>query len=203
NPNDASSPGNSLPKLWRCIAGRPIMTPPHHAMDYAHYYRWEFWNDEFEPVIELFQDDRGSSESGDAPGVTNGTRACNAIWAVEQLRGGRKFGFIAGGDHRGIALAGLWTRELTREALYEAMRARASYGTTGLCCGVWFACNGRFMGSDQAGIPASFELCVRSVVPVVRVEVLRNGAHHRSLPGVPDPTQLQRWEWTEDSASSG
>jgi hypothetical protein len=201
-PNDPHSPGNSLPKLWRCMAGRRVITPPHHVADYAHFYHWEFWQEEFEPVIEVFQDDRGSAEQAAAPGLTNWTRLREPIWAVDELRRGKKFGFIAAGDHRGIALAGVWTRAVTREALYEGFRARACYGTTGLHCGVRFTCNGHSMGSEGAGAPGKFELSVQSAAPIARVEVLRNGELTRTL-NAAGASGEQEWKWTEDTAVPG
>jgi hypothetical protein len=201
-PFDPTSPGNSPPKLWQCFAGRRVLTPPHHAVDYAHWYQWEFWSDEFQPIIEVFQDQRGSSEQPDAPGVTNASSVRDAVWAVDMLRRGRRFGFIAAGDHRGFALGGVWTPGLTREALYVALRERACYGTTGIHAAVLLTCNGRLMGSEAVGThsPANFALTVDSSEPVARVEVLRNGEVVRILEC---DGATKNWKWIEPAAASG
>lgn len=202
NPFDLSTPGHSTPKLWRAFAGRRVLMPPHHMVDYAHWYQWKFWNRDSQPFVELFQDDRGSAEQAGAPGVTNASKVRDAVWVVDELRRGRKFGFVAAGDHRGLALAGVWTLALTREALYAALHERACYGTTGVHAAVLLTCNGRLMGSEGVGTNAAarFTLAVASAEPVALVEVLRNGEVVRTFAG--DPT-THRWEWTEPDAASG
>ena len=201
-PNDPTSPGNSTPKLWQCLSSRRVLTPPHHPVDYAHGYHWKFWNDDFQPVVEIFQDDRGSSEQPGAPGCTNASRAPDGLWAVDMLRRGRRFGFIAAGDHRGFALAGVWTHALTREALYAALRERASYGTTGVHAAVLLTCNGQPMGHDGAGnhAPAHFELTVNSTEPATVIEILHNGVVTRTFVG---DGVSRRWSWTEPETASG
>lgn len=203
NPSDPTSPGSSLEKLWRASAGRPVLTPPHHVVDRAHPYNWEFWSDEFEPFIEIFQDDRGSGEQPDAPGLTNSTRSPHACWAVDALRRGCRFGFVAGGDHSGVALAGVWLKCLTRAALLAALRERVCYATTGIHAAIMFTCNCRPLGSEHAGTPAHFELTVGSVEPVARVEVLRNGEIVRTFNLDTSSTPTPRWSWSEFAAVAG
>jgi hypothetical protein len=202
NPCDANERGNSLEKLWHLSAGRKRLTPPHHVVDLVHPYNWNFWNDEFEPFIEIFQDDRGSGEQAGAPGLTNSTRVAKPAWAVDALRSGKRFGFVAGGDHSGVALGGVWTRAFTREALYAALRERACYGTTGTHAAILFTCNGRPMGSEAAGTPAHFELRVGSAASVARVEILRNGELVRTIEGGPDNVS-NFWTWKADDARAG
>ncbi|MGC9347475.1 MAG: hypothetical protein ACP5JG_04975, partial [Anaerolineae bacterium] len=131
-PCDPECAGGSLQRLWETYAGRRIVTPPHHVVDALHPYNWEFFNPDFEPVIEIFQDQRGSGEQPWAPGVTNNLHQEEGHWALPQLLDGRRFGFIASSDHTGLARAGLLVTELTRSALYEAFMARRTFGTTAL-----------------------------------------------------------------------
>ena len=153
-------------------------------------------------MVEIFQDDRGSSEQPGAPGITNASRLPDGVWAVDMLRRGRRFGFIAAGDHRGFALAGVWTTALTREALYDALRERASYGTTGCHASVLLTCNGRFMGQEGVGAdkPAQFELTLTSVDPAALIEILRNGIVVRTFVG---QGKRRQWRWTEQETIAG
>lgn len=200
NPSEPFAPGNSLEKLWTVSAGRKCLTPPHHVVDLAHPYNWKFWSDKFEPFIEIFQDDRGSGEQADAPGLTNSTRLAKPIWAVDALRQGRRFGFVAGGDHSGVALGGVWIESFTREALHRALSERCCYATTGQHAAIMFTANDRPLGSTGAGAPADFRLIVGSVEPVVRVEVLRNGTVVRVFD---DPNDSGRRIWSEPAATAG
>lgn len=200
NPSDPAAPGNSLEKLWRASSGRKILTPPHHVVDLAHPYNWEFWSSQFEPFIEIFQDDRGSGEQPGAPGLTNSTRTPCACWAVDALRRGKRFGFVAGGDHGGVALGGVWTRAFTREAIYAALRERACYATTGVHAAIRFTANGRLAGGEAAGLPVEFELSVGSATPVARIEVLRNGEVARAFDSIGAAT---KWSWAEPTAATG
>lgn len=199
NPSDPASPGNSLAKLWQVGRDRKWLTPPHHVVDLAHPYNWNFWSDEFEPFIEIFQDDRGSGEQEGAPGQTNSTRVRPAVWAVDALRRGRRFGFVAGGDHSGVALGGVWTAALTREALYQAFRARCCYATTGIHAAILFTANGQPMGGEATGTPAEFCLQVVSAESVARVEVLCNG----QLVSTFGPDASGRWTWRDAATRAG
>lgn len=199
SPSDPDSPGRSLPRLWHELACRSVLTPPHHVVDAKHPYHWDFWRGDYQPVVEIFQDDRGSGEQASAPGLTNAARANPAPWAVNQLLAGKRFGFIAGGDHSGLALAGLWTRALTRDGLLEAFRARRVYATTGIHAALAWTCNQRVMGQDDAGTPARFRLTVASFAAPARVEVLRSGALWRTVDGRGE----REWEWSAPEAAAG
>lgn len=200
NPNDPADPGNTPAKFWQRMGGRKLVTPPHHVVDFNHFYHWEFWDDAFQPVVEIFQDDRGSGEQAGAPGVTNGTKQTNPVWALDALRSGKRFGFIAAGDHAGIALAGVWTRELTREALHAAMHERLCYATTGAHVAVILTANDQPMGAAQTGPRTHFELRIGSTETPARIEVLRNGSVVRQLE---NPTPTGVWRWQEPAAQTG
>jgi len=97
--------------------------------------------------------------------------------AREALRRGLKVGFIGGSDdHRGAlgdsvptarerffsarnGLVAVYARELTREALWEALYARRAYATNGCRMALAFSANGVPMGSElavAAGDPVQF-----------------------------------------------
>ena len=181
-PCDPDCPGSSLPKTWDLYRGKQIVAPPHHVADNMHWYNWEGFDRELAPVIEIFQDSRGSGEHPDAPGVTNFLHREEGHWALPELKKGKRFGFIAGADHSGIALAGLLVKELTRSGLYEAFMARRTFGTTGLEMRVLFTCNGEPMGSEIAADSADFELSVVSPEPVTEIHIVRNGEDVEHVP---------------------
>jgi hypothetical protein len=150
--------------------------------------------------VEIFQDDRGSGEQPGAPGVTNGAKMARPVWALDALRSGKRFGFIAAGDHAGIALAGVWTRELTREALHAALQEKLCFATTGAHVAVMLTANAHPMGAAQAGADARFELRIGSTETPALIEILRNGIVVRGLESAHAPGV---WQWRETSAQAG
>jgi hypothetical protein len=174
-PVDPTCRGGTLKRLWEAYRGRKILTPPHHVADAMHFYNWNVYDESFEPVIEIFQDSRGSGEQPWAPGVTNVLHQEEGHWVVPELLNGRRFGFIGGGDHVGVALAGVLVKGLTRAALYEALCARRCFATTGLGLGISFSCNGEPMGSELASDTGEFELSVDAPEPIHSAHILRDG----------------------------
>jgi hypothetical protein len=181
-PCDPGCDGSSLDRLWQAFAEKKIVTPPHHVADHNHPYAWQFFDPDFEPVIELFQDSRGSGEQPWAPGVTNYFHAKEARWAVDELKSGKRFGFIASADHHGLARAGILVTELTRSGIYEALMARRCFATTGIALRLAFLCNGEMMGSEVAAVTAEFELSAVAPEPIHEIQVIRNGEVVKAMP---------------------
>jgi hypothetical protein len=181
-PCDPACAGGSLKRLWETYAGRRIVTPPHHVVDALHPYNWDVFDADFEPVIEIFQDQRGSGEQPWAPGVTNNLHQETGHWALPQLLESKRFGFIAGSDHNGIARAGLLVTELTRAALYEAFVARRTFGTTATAMRVTFSCNGSMMGSEIEAEEGDFRVAVTAPEPLHELQILRDGDLIETIP---------------------
>ena len=180
-PTDKNCKGTSLKKLWEQYEGKNIITPPHHVADKEHWFNWDFFNPDFQPVIEIFQDRRGSGEHPTAPGVTNYPHKENGQWALEHLKAGKKFGFIASGDHAGFARAGLLVKELTRKGLFEALSARRTFATTGIGLLLSFSCNGFPMGSEVITTNAKFTLKISAAEKIHSIQLIRNGEIYKSF----------------------
>lgn len=52
-------------------------------------------------------------------------------YVQDALVQGYRFGMIASGDHFGITIAAVYARGLTRDAVFDALKKRRCYGTTG------------------------------------------------------------------------
>ncbi len=198
-PIDAAGPGGTLARLWETFAGQKIIAPPHHVADNAHPFNWDFFNAEFIPVIEIFQDLRGSGEKPWAPGVTNYLHREEGYWAVPELRNGKRFGFIASADHSGHARAGILTTELTRSGLYEGLTARRCFATTNIGLRLSFTANGRPAGSDLPCSEAAFSLQVTAAEEIAEVQIVRNGEEWSQQP-VAAPTCALDWTATRETA---
>jgi hypothetical protein len=174
-PGDEACEGSSLPRLVSCFGDQPVVAPPHHMADALHPFKWGNFDAGLMSVVELFQDGRGSCESPSAPGVSRSLHVEQGPWCDTELLSGKRFGFIAGADHGGVARAGILTRALTREALYEAVSAKRCFATTGVGIEIEFSCNGQAMGSSIETTEGEFSLGVVAPEPLHAVHLMHNG----------------------------
>lgn len=99
---------------------------------------------------------------------------------------------VAGSDHGTEAyytglpaeLTGLRCSELTRDAVFAALRDGATYATTGQKTLLRFQVNGREPGDGKKPVRAKrrrLEVTVGSAMPVVQVQVIKNGKPLKNL----------------------
>ncbi len=115
---------------------------PHHV-GYKQGWRGANWNhfrSATSPVVEIFSE-HGCTVTERSPFPmlrhSNGGRSMTNLIS-RQLTKGTCFGFVASSDdHRGYpgaygeGIVGVWARDLSREALFESIRARRTYAATG------------------------------------------------------------------------
>jgi hypothetical protein len=113
-------------RLWDAIRGRDTITVPHTINNTD----WKDNDPDLEPLMEIYQGCRNSYEGEGSPKTSGGGKLAGSAW--EALGKGYRIGFISSSDHRSthISYANLWAKELTRPALFEAMRARRTFGST-------------------------------------------------------------------------
>ena len=169
---------------------------PHHVKTWTD---WSFHDPQLEPLMEIYSC-WGQSESPDVTlwnkGMTPGAGAWNAFAR------GYRMGLIASSDnHVGMpgrsfpgdrqahtpfkgGLCAIWAEELTRESLFQALKERRCYGTTGARIIVRLSANGQPMGSTIVSDGAK----MRAVVAVVgtdelcAVEIVAAGRPIQALP---------------------
>jgi hypothetical protein len=221
SPQDAKK-FNYMPEfLYRYYAGRrDVMMIPHHVKTWTD---WSFYNPELEPVMEIYscwgQSENPSMKLWDK-GMTPGAGA----W--EALRRGYRLGMIASSDnHVGMpgrsyphdrqvhtpfpgGLAAVWAPELTRESIFDAIRARRCYGTTGTRIILEFSVNSQAMGGE-VNLPdkqasRKIQVRVRGTDAVAGVEVLRNGiVAHVVTPKPHETNENVSFEWDDKSPLEG
>lgn len=109
----------------------------------------------------------------------------------EPLNQGARLGFVANGDsHRrapGLsgALTGIYAKELTSEAIFEALRNRRCFATNGSRFLIDARANGAFMGQDVDASDVSVTLTLRAIGtrPIVSAVLIRDGEEIRSVSG--------------------
>jgi hypothetical protein len=177
--------------LWTALRGRAALTVPHHVAGGPIALDWTAaGNPELEPLVEVVSA-HGSSEADDSP-----KRIYSAVpghFARDALGRGLRLGFIGSGDghdgHPGLAhlgghyptggLAAILSEERTRGGIFEALRARRVYATSGPRIVLRFALGGARMGSiaRAAELAPSANLYVHAIgtAPIAAVEVIRSG----------------------------
>lgn len=193
-PADPEDEGCSTNLMKEAYKPKSVIGIPHHVADSAHPFNWDYFDESFIPVIELYQDGRGSGEQSNVIGVTNEWKTAKKDqWAVEQLKKGKKFGFIAGADHRNTALAGVYVNEITRTGLYEGFMAKRCFASTGITANIDFSCNGRPMGGTAFGDKAAFTLNALTANHIKEVQIVKNGALYERVE-IEGSEAALRWE---------
>jgi len=180
-PGDETCDGRSLPHLCDVHRESAVVAPPHHMVDALHPFKWGDFDEQVMPVVEIFQDFRGSCEKPWAAGVSHMLHLEQGAWCDTELLSGKRFGFIGGADHGGVARAGVLTRGLTREALYEALTARRCFATTGIALVIDFSFNGEPMGSAVEASEGEFSLSVSCPEEIHAVQIVHNGQEEEQL----------------------
>ncbi|NPV10134.1 MAG: DUF3604 domain-containing protein [Anaerolineae bacterium] len=191
----------TAPALWEALRLNAVtaITVPHHTglgSDPKHgAVDWTDGDPQFERLLEVFQA-KGFCEFYDpthplsyenlTPGTfsVEGPHYARDAWAM-----GRRLGVIASSDEHGAmpgrtgyGLAAVYAPELTREALFDALYARHSYGTTGERIILDFRADGHIMGDEfQVTLPYRPRLSVTVVgtgaLDYVEVVKLENGVY--------------------------
>lgn len=197
---------DSIPSLWKRLraSGLECFTCAHHPNVAAERlplaprdgwgpYHWEYHDEVLQPLAEMVQE-RGIFESESAPARTDGGYGASLQSA---LRRGYHIGFLGGSDtHLGrpgtpsfshwrrtpvemhTGLTAVLAEKLTRDSLWQAMKSRHTYATTGTRMLLDVRVNGWIMGDR---VVLSEETAVRIRIraaapyPIRQVFVVKNG----------------------------
>lgn len=167
---------------------------PHHMVALGNPSRpntdWALHDPRFHRVAEIYSG-HGQSELSieDSPLASDvidftltGPAAAPSSLRDGWLRG-HKFGVIASSDNHiarpgrdGFGIAAVWATELTREALFDALRRRRTFGSTGCRVILDFTVNGVPMGGEarlREGEAVHLEGEITAAGPLRFVEILR------------------------------
>lgn len=199
----AAAPGATPPALWEHLGARAAITIPHHPSHaLSQPVDWSFRNDRFQRLVEIFQS-RGSYEYDGAPVLKTGAAFVPGHSVRDALAMGHRLGIVASPDHGGgLGLAGVWARDLSREAIFEALYARRTFGTTGAKLDLFMTVAGAPQGSEiprsEAGV--RIEATVRGTAPGLELTIVRDGVEvkQRAFKGA-----QARWSWTDEDRRPG
>ena len=168
---------------------------PHH-LGYKQGWRganWEYLDPTVSPVLEIYSE-HGLAEFDRGPGDyithSNGGRwTRNTLQAA--LRKGFRLGVIASSDDHlgfpgayGEGIAGIYAKDLSREALLEALWARRTLAATGDRIALIARLNRQWMGSVIAfTADREIEVSVTGGDEIEHIDILKNGrVIHRHFP---------------------
>lgn len=178
----------TLPQLWASLQEGQALTIPHHTGKFPPV-DWQYHHPGLRRNFEIYSA-HGLSEAYDpghplafeqslftAPGRSvTGPQFAQDAWA----RGLVLSTIAASDDHRAHpgqphwGLAAVAATELTREAIFDALYERRSYGTTGTRILLDFTINGEAMGREiQVEQAPRLSVTAHGTAPIEEVELLR------------------------------
>jgi len=203
-------------QLMRALEGKDAFVVPHHPAGplRTHTSEWPVVNDTAEPLVEMYSK-WGSYETPTAPLATKGGR--RKAYVLNALRRGHRLGFVGGSNshygmpgsdvdetprdkltHARSGITAVFSRECTREAIFDALRARRCYATTGAPIVADFSVNGELAGGQitiHREQPRQLSVEVHGTAPIDRVDIIRNESVVHTVNGSgPDMT----FDWADD-----
>ena len=193
--------------LWAGLErhGVPFLTVPHHPSATSHPLTWEVFDPRYDRLVEIYSCWGSSEYYGDFPrGVSD---RYDTLEVRKALARGLRFGMIASADghdgHPGNAQgpfvkhhhqfhfcgsgrAVVLAKELTRQAVYDALYQRRCYATTGVPIALDVMLNGAIMGQElpalSPGQRPRLELRCTGSNGIDHIRIVKNGRVVLTLP---------------------
>lgn len=190
-------------QLWRELAGVEFIAIPHQLADTGNCPTdWREVDEAIQPVAEIFQA-RESYEYLGCPRQAERALKTKGHFLQDAWEQGVIIGVIASPDHGGgRGKVGVWATELTREAIFEAVRARRTFGTSGTKISLLFRQGEHLMGEKVTGEPGDQPFAVKAVAlqSIKELVIFRNNeVVHRVEPG----RESVEIEWRDPAPPEG
>ena len=194
--------------LWKKLGGAEFLCIPHQLADWKMKGKgnpptdWSHHDERLRPVAEIFQARKSYEYLGcprQAPdGAPFAGHYLQDVWAK-----GVVVGVIASPDHGGgMGKVGVWAPELTRRAIFDAVRARHTFGTSGAKMSLFLRSADWIMGdvAPRRGGAISFEVHARAMREIRELVIFRGReVAFRSEPG----RRELNVKWTDPAPPEG
>lgn len=186
NPEQEMYNAESLDGLKKYCISKGAIIIPHHP-GYKNGWRglnWDCLDESVTPVVEIFSEHGNSFEAKSHMGMYNHSMGGVELSqsGLEQLKKGRKFGFIACSDDHygypggyGFGLTAVYADKLDRDSIFSAIKNRNTYAVTGDRIKLFFTVNDALPGDT---IPASgvvrLDFNVQTRDKIKLVEIFKN-----------------------------
>lgn len=190
-----------------------VMLVPHQTPTYCRScVDWSKLDPELSPLVELFSGWGSSEYFGNPLQCLEGDVNPNSFTSVA-LERGLHLGFIGSSDEHcgcpgdaitfynpiGTGLACAWSPSPDRESIFDSLRDRFCYATTGARIALRFSLNDHAMGRILGLLPERCVIQVEVSAPelIHELVIIRNG----QVVAVKHPyrSHTAQWEWTDDS----
>ncbi len=139
--------------LYRIAREYGAVVIPHHVAKTFAPHSWEYHDPVTEPVVEMCSL-HGVFETGE--GFEDDPSMVAGRFVEDGLARGYKLGFVGASDFHNCfrsltlerGLTGVYAGSLAPEEIFEAIKHRRTFATTGCRVVVDFRCNGKFMGEE-------------------------------------------------------
>lgn len=187
----APAPDNQPPALWEWVEANVLTQPGQKLVIVPHTFAagpladWNWPNAPFDCLLEIYQGARGSYERWRLPEKEKrgGTQTDEpGHFAQDALAKGNIYGFVSFSDHRSThnSWAGVWVENLTREALFDAMLARRTFGASDEII-LKVTAGGRHMAGEEftAQVASPPEILISAEAPdeILRIDVVKDGEY--------------------------
>ena len=179
-------------ELWKELEGTDFICIPHQLADWKGKgggnppTDWSYVDERLQPVAEIFQA-RQSYEYLGCPRQAREGAPFKGSYLQDAWAKGIIIGVIASPDHGGgSGKVGVWAKKLTRASIFEAVRKRHTFGTSGAKMAIFFSAGEAMMGDKvkREDGPIEFRLKVRAERAVKEMVIFRNNEIvHRVEPG--------------------
>lgn len=186
--------------LWEKLRGLEgkVITVPHHPPALAHPLSWEYYNQVFDRLVEVYSC-WGNSEYAGNPFIGYASdHARYGMYVQDALAKGFRYGLIGSSDGHdgnpgnaqglpkqphlyhalGSGWVGVWSKNLDRQSIFEALYNRRVYATTGVPIVLGFQVNDAFMGSEvpvkQYSVGQELRITVEGTCALKEVVLLKN-----------------------------
>ncbi|PYF72693.1 CehA/McbA family metallohydrolase [Pedobacter nutrimenti] len=188
NISSAEQNGNSTEKLYAFIKAYGGIVSAHHTGQ-AVWGRWNpaaFYQSQLEPNFEVVSF-HGRFEYYKNP--FEGRRQVPGHQYQDALKQGRRSGIMGASDTHFLTpgeggLTAVLSPSLSRQELFQAIKNRHTYATSGVKIGVDFSVNGQIMGSEfkvSGTDSVRIHFAVQGTAPIDRIEVVKNTEDHFAL----------------------
>jgi hypothetical protein len=204
----------TLPELWKSLRGQDALTIPHHTLKMPSVVDWTGTHDpDLRRNFEIFSA-HGLSEAFDpshplaieqSQFTNNSVTSRRGTSAQQAWEDGLRLSTLASSDdhraHPGMPHQGViavLADSLSREGVFDAMRARRTYGTTGVRVLLEFSVGGLERGGEGAAArPLEVRTAAVGTDVISLVEVLRHVAGQPGFHVIASQRPHEdRFEWT-------
>ena len=179
---------------------------PHH-IGYAAGYRginWDHFQEACSPFVEIFSLHGCSlNDQSPYPMLHDMGPRDHGSTALEGWDRGFKFGIVGGTDHHGAypgswgdGRMGVFARELSREALWEAFLARRVYAATGDNIDAKLFVDDSWIGSTvKSNATRNISIQVKATDALNHIDLYKNRRLLQRYRPQPDPSAVQQRRW--------